>query len=349
MGWMVGNSHSAQSTIFGYIPSSLNLAVFMHVNYNALPKRPGHRSRGWKDSMELSRPILRLALAQMNSSNRHSPNIETVAAAAARAAGDDADVLALPEASGLMNRNRDESRGIVSTEDKDEFIAACREFASTYRLWIHIGSTPVSAGEGKYRNRTVLIDDRGRICARYDKIHLFDVFLPDRPPTGESKRYDPGEEAVLVDTPWGPWGLSICYDIRFPHLYRGYAAHGATILFAPSAFTVPTGRAHWEVLLRARAIENGAWIVAPAQVGKHDDGRITYGHSMIVDPWGHVVVDLGGEAPDQAIAVLDLKEAAAARKQIPSLKNERSYSFRREDARNPLRSVSNPKMEDENA
>ncbi|MDE0534243.1 MAG: carbon-nitrogen hydrolase family protein [Albidovulum sp.] len=283
------------------------------------------------------RKTLRISILQMNSSNRHRPNVATVAAAASLAGSENADLLALPEASGLMNRVREEARHLVSTEELDPYIAACRELASKFRIWIHLGSTPVADDSGRYRNRSLLIDNQGSIRARYDKIHLFDVFLPDRPPTGESKRYDPGTDAVLVDTPWGLWGLSICYDLRFPHLYRDYARRGATLMFAPSAFTVPTGTAHWEILLRSRAIENGSWIVAPAQVGKHDDGRITYGHSMIVSPWGEVAVDLGGSSTGQATAELDLEAAVSARNQIPSLKNAREYSIRRVDARHALR------------
>ena len=299
--------------------------------------------------LEHLRKSLRVSIVQMNSSNRHRRNIEAVEAAARKAEAENADLLALPEASGLMNRDRNEARRIITTEDGDPFISACCEFASTCRLWIHIGSTPVAAGMGKYRNRSVLIDDHGNIRARYDKIHLFDVFLPDRPPTGESKRYDPGTEAVLADTPWGPWGLSICYDLRFPLLYRDYARRGATILFAPSAFTVPTGSAHWETLLRARAIENGSWVVAPAQVGMHEDGRMTYGHSMIVGPWGQIVVDLGGSSAGQAVAELDIEATMSAREQIPSLKNERAYSIRRVDARHKRSTVNLPQMEEANA
>ena len=282
------------------------------------------------------RKSLRVSIVQMNSSNRHQLNIETVSAAARQAESDSSDLLALPEASGLMNRNREESRQMITTEEKDPFIAACRDFALARGIWIHIGSTPVADGGGKYRNRSILIDERGSIRARYDKIHLFDVFLPDRPPTGESRRYNPGAAAVMADTPWGPWGLSICYDLRFPNLYRDYAKRGAALLFAPSAFTVPTGRAHWEILLRARAIENGAWMIAPAQVGNHEDGRITYGHSMVVSPWGEVVVNLGGARTGQAVAELNLEAVKSAREQIPSLKNERKYSFSSVDARHSL-------------
>jgi len=209
--------------------------------------------------------------------------------------------------------------------DVDPFIAAAQEIAAQTGLWIHTGSTPVTGQGDRFRNHGSLIDPTGAITATYDKIHLFDVFLEGRPATGESGRYGAGDTAVLADTPWGPLGLSVCYDLRFPHLYRDYAKGGATLMLIPSAFTIPTGRAHWEVLLRARAIENGAYVVAAAQVGEHDDGRRTYGHSMIVSPWGEVLADLGPDAPGQVTLTLDMGAVASARRQIPSLANERPY------------------------
>ncbi|MEM9812209.1 MAG: carbon-nitrogen hydrolase family protein [Pseudomonadota bacterium] len=268
------------------------------------------------------RATLRLTMMQMTSTNRHQGNIDAVRAAAETA---ECDLLALPEAAGMMNRDREDARTQITDEAADPFIAACREIAAARGIWIHIGSTPVKGPGERYLNHTVLIDPVGAVVARYDKIHLFDVFLEGRGATGESKRYAPGEEAVLVDTPWGPWGLGICYDLRFPQLYRDYAKAGATLLFAPSAFTVPTGRAHWEVLLRARAIENGAFMIAPAQVGRHDDGRETWGHSMIVSPWGEILADLGPEATGTVTVELDLAEVERARSQIPNLRNERPY------------------------
>ncbi len=276
---------------------------------------------------------LRVSILQMNSSSRHQPNIEAVSSAAQIAATERAELLALPEGSGMMNRDREASGKLIATEENDAFIKACRSLASEHGLWIHLGSTPVATADGRRKNRTLLIDNLGQVRARYDKIHLFDVFLPDRPPTGESKRYDAGKRAVVVDTPWGAWGLSICYDLRFPHLYRTYAQSGAVILFVPSAFTVPTGEAHWETLLKARAIENGAWVIAAAQAGEHEDGRTTYGHSMIVSPWGTIKADLGGDQSRQMTIEIDLGEADTARARIPSLANERRYEFHRIDAR----------------
>lgn len=274
---------------------------------------------------------LRLCMAQMTSTNRHAGNIAWMQDAAARAKADGAHMLALPEVSGLCNKNRNEALALIVDHASDPFVAACRQTAAKHGLWIHTGSTPVKGPDGddgaRFLNHADLIDPTGEIIAGYDKIHLFDIFLDGKPPTGESRRYAPGGRAVMADTPWGPVGLTICYDLRFPNLYRDYAQAGATVLFIPSAFTVPTGRAHWEILLRARAIENGAFVIAPAQVGQHDDGRITYGHSMIVSPWGEVLADLGGDRPGLITVDLDLEGVATARRQIPSLQNGRPYAF----------------------
>jgi len=213
----------------------------------------------------------------------------------------------------------------------DPFVAACRDAAARHGLWIHTGSTPVSGPDGpegrRFLNHADLIAPTGEIAASYDKIHLFDIFLDGKPATGESRRYAPGARAVMAETPWGPLGMTICYDLRFPQLFRDYAMAGATMLFVPSAFTVPTGQAHWETLLRARAIENGAFVIAPAQVGLHDDGRATYGHSMIVNPWGSILAELDGETPGLTIISLELGEVTAARRQIPSLRHGRPYTF----------------------
>ncbi len=261
----------------------------------------------------------------MTSTNRHEGNVEEVERQAAIAASEGCDLLALPEAAGMMNRKMEDALQHTTSEKNDPFIGACREYASRHGIWIHVGSTPIQKS-GTLLNHSVLLDGSGAVCARYDKIHLFDVFLKDRA-SRESDRYAPGAEAVVVNTPWGPWGLSICYDIRFPHLYRDYAKNGARMIFVPSAFTVPTGKAHWEPLLRARAIENGCWIVAAAQTGKHDDGRVTYGHSLVVDPWGKVVSDLGEAGPQCDIVDIDLSLVETLRRQIPSLQHDRPYNL----------------------
>lgn len=268
---------------------------------------------------------LKVTLVQMRSTDNHQGNIEDVQKIVHKSG--DSDLIALPEASGMMNKNYKEARKSITTVEKDPYIKSCQQLAREVGKWIHIGSTPVRDGE-KYHNCSVLITPKGKILARYDKIHLFDVALHGRKVIGESQRYAAGETAILVDTPWGPWGMSICYDLRFPAIYRDYCQRGALLVFIPSAFTVPTGRAHWEVLLRARAIENGTWVIAAAQVGDHDDGRSTYGHSMIVNPWGEVIADLGGKEPCQENYTLDLTLANSSRQQIPSLINGREYAFR---------------------
>lgn len=274
---------------------------------------------------------LRLCLAQMTSTNRHAGNVAWLRDAAARAAAGGAQMLALPEAAGLVNRDRADALRQVVAHCDDPFVAACRAAAAEHGIWIHTGSTPVAGPPGpdgtRFLNHSDLIDPTGAIVASYDKIHLFDIFLDGEAPTGESLRYAPGDRAVLADTPWGPMGLNVCYDLRFPRLYRDYARAGAAMLLVPSAFTVSTGRAHWEILLRARAIETGAFVIAAAQVGRHDDGRETWGHSMVVDPWGAVVLAMDGTGAGIARVDLDLDAVVAARRQIPSLRNGRDYAM----------------------
>lgn len=272
---------------------------------------------------------LRLAIGQMCSADTHGVNIATVATFAANAAGQGAQVLALPEVAGLMNASRKVALTQVTPAQDDPFIAACQELATKHDLWIHSGSTPVLAPDGRFLNHTTLIDAAGAITADYDKVHLFDVQIDGQAPIGESKRYAPGDALVLADTPWGGFGLTICYDLRFPYLYRALGQAGARVIFIPSAFTVPTGRAHWEVLLRARAIETGAFIIAAAQSGTHADGRETYGHSLAVDPWGSVLADVGEGAPKMALVDLDLALVEKARAQIPALATGRDVPLRR--------------------
>ncbi|MBY6202736.1 carbon-nitrogen hydrolase family protein [Maritalea mobilis] len=275
------------------------------------------------------RATLRVALAQMCSADTHAENIATVTDLAARAAGEGAELLCLPEVAGLMNRNAEVARTQVVASEDDPFLLACRDLAAAHGIWIHAGSTPVLGPDGRFLNHSAVIDATGAIRADYDKVHLFDVAIEGQAPIGESKRFAPGEAAVMLDTPWGPWGLSICYDLRFPYFYRRYGQEGATIIFIPSAFTVPTGQAHWEVLLRARAIETGAFVLAAAQAGHHADGRETWGHALAVDPWGKVLADLGRDAPGLAVLDLDLSRVQAARAQIPALKTGRDVPLRR--------------------
>ena len=264
----------------------------------------------------------------MCSADCHGTNIDTVRALAAEARDHGAEILCLPEVAGLMNRNGKLARTQVVAAEDDPFLAACQDCAAREGMWIHIGSTPVLAPDGRFLNHSAVISADGTIRATYDKVHLFDVQIDGQAPIGESKRFAPGDALVMVDTRWGPWGLTICYDLRFPDVYRRYGQEGATLIFIPSAFTVPTGRAHWEVLIRARAIESGAFVLAAAQAGTHADGRETWGHAMVVDPWGTVLSDLGRSAPALAVIDLDLEAVAAARRQIPALTTGRDVPLR---------------------
>jgi predicted amidohydrolase len=201
-----------------------------------------------------------------------------------------------------------------------------RALARELKVWVLIGSALVARGSDKAANRAVLVSDRGEVITTYDKLHMFDVDLPNGDRYRESSLYEPGEDARIVDTPWGKLGLTICYDMRFPQLYRALAKAGAEIIAVPAAFTRPTGEAHWEVLLRARAIENGVFILAPAQGGTHEDGRTTWGHSIAVDPWGRILAAAGDDEPGVVMVDLDLDQVRTTRQAIPSLKNERDFT-----------------------
>lgn len=268
-----------------------------------------------------------LAVAQMTSGLDFESNISMLEAMAHDATKAGCNVLALPEVAGLMQRDFSAASTIVHPRHLDPWSAACAKSARQNRLWIHSGSSPVLGTSNKFRNEGAVFDNEGSEVARYGKIHLFDVDLPGEPPIRESDRYDPGDTGVILDTPMGRWGLTICYDLRFPALYRDYAKRGAQVVFVPSAFAVETGRAHWETLLRARAIENGVWIVAAAQTGDHADGRQTWGHSLVIDPWGNIALDMGREETGIAVVEIDLSRVSQARAQIPALLNERSYEI----------------------
>ena len=233
--------------------------------------------------------------------------------------------LLLPEYCGGL---RSEGPALVppaAPEDSHLVLAALRDFARARRVWILVGSLAVSSGEaGRFFNRSFLLDERGEIRARYDKIHLFDVQLSPEEVYRESARVVPGDEAVVAETPIGPMGLTICYDLRFPHLYRDLAHDGAEVLAVPAAFTRRTGEAHWHLLNRARAVENGAFVVAPCAIGPVPGGGACYGHSLVVDPWGRVLAD-GGERPGVVRALIDRGEVAAVRGRIPSLRHDRPY------------------------
>lgn len=238
-----------------------------------------------------------------------------------------ADMLFTPEMVGYLDRKRDRAAGTLTDEARDPVLAVVRKAAADAGLWVHVGSLGLKGerADGRWTNRGFVIDETGAVRARYDKIHLFDVDLPEGVSWRESAVYGPGEDVVAVETPWARMGLSVCYDLRFAELYLQLSNAGATILLVPAAFTVPTGKSHWETLLRARAIESAAFVIAAAQTGTHEDGRETYGHSMVIDPWGEVLLDMG-DAPGLAFVDIDLDRVTDVRARIPVLDHRRAIS-----------------------
>ena len=270
---------------------------------------------------------LRTALVQMSSTPDMSDNLAVAEALIHEAVAEKARFVLTPEVTSLMEPDRDRLLSKVVPEEDDTGLARLRAIAADAGIWLLIGSLAVKAGPNKVANRSFLVDDKGRIVSRYDKIHLFDVDLGDGTDYRESRTYEAGREGRIAETPWGKLGLSICYDLRFPHLYRTYGQAGAAMIAVPSAFTRTTGEAHWHVLLRARAIETGAYVLAPAQCGVHISGRETYGHSLIVDPWGRVVGD-GGTDPGVVVADLDFDEVIKMRRRIPSLMQDVAFELK---------------------
>jgi predicted amidohydrolase len=267
--------------------------------------------------------MTRIALCQANTGIDPAANAAALVEAVGEAAAAGAAMLFTPEMSGLLDRDRARSAGKVRTEAADPVLAAVRAAAAQAGIWVHVGSLAVLDEEGgKLSNRSFLIDREGEVRATYDKLHLFDVDLPSGESWRESASYAPGGRAVVADTPAGPLGLSICYDLRFPDLYRALTDAGALVLAIPAAFTVPTGSAHWHVLMRARAIEAGAFVVAAAQSGLHEDGRQTYGHSLVVGPWGEILLDMG-EGRGVGFAEIDLAEVEAVRARLPAIRHRR--------------------------
>ena len=270
--------------------------------------------------------MTRIALLQMTTGIDPAVNADTIASAVAEAAADGASMLFTPEMSGLLDRNRKRAAEKIVQEDEDPVLARVRSAAKEAGITVALGSLAVAREDGRWVNRAFVIDPKGEISARYDKIHMFDVSLDTGEKWNESAAYAAGERAVTVETPLGLLGLSICYDIRFPALYEALGREKCDAIAIPAAFTVPTGKAHWELMLRARAVEASAWVIAATQVGDHEDGRSTYGHSMVVDPWGEVVLDMGGEAPGLGFAEIDPERTADVRKQLPSLANRRQLT-----------------------
>ena len=268
--------------------------------------------------------IFKAAMIQMRTGVTPQANLDAAVKLIGQAKAAGAHYVQTPEITNIFDSNRERLFGNIHEEEADPTLAAMRELARKLGLHIHLGSFAIKVASDKAANRSILLDPQGEIVARYDKIHMFDVELDDGHTYRESRNYRPGDRAVLADLPWGRLGLTVCYDLRFPALYRALAEAGATILAIPSAFTQQTGEAHWHVLQRARAIENGCFVFAAAQGGKHENGRETYGHSLIVDPWGRVLAE-GGTEPDVVIAEIDMTQVLAARKRIPSLQHGRRF------------------------
>ena len=268
----------------------------------------------------------KVALIAMRSGRDPRGNLDAVLAAVDEAKRAGADYVQTPEMTNVMEVKRDRLFANIFSDESDPTLATLREVARKLGIYIHLGSLAIKASPEKAVNRSFLIDRSGEIVARYDKIHMFDVDLAGGESYRESNTYRPGELAVIADLPWGRLGLTVCYDLRFPALYRALAEAGASFLAIPSAFTRQTGEAHWHVLIRARAIENGSFVFAAAQGGKHENGRETYGHSLIVDPWGRVLAE-GGTEPGLVMAEIDPAEAVAARAKIPSLRHGRRFEM----------------------
>ena len=269
--------------------------------------------------------MTRAALFQATSGIDPAANGDALVRAVEAAAAGGAEMLFTPEMSGLLDRDRSRMAGNVAIEGEDRVLGRVREAAAKAGLWVHLGSLAVRSEEaGKLANRGFVIDGTGEIRARYDKIHLFDVDLPTGESWRESASYAPGAKTVIVrDTPVGALGLTICYDLRFPALFAALAEGGADVISVPAAFTVPTGIAHWHLLLRARAVEAGLFVVAAAQGGAHEDGRATYGHSLVVGPWGEVLLDMEGKHGSVGLVELDLARIAEVRSRVPALQHRR--------------------------
>ena len=273
-------------------------------------------------------PRFTAACVQMRSGRDPAVNRDAAVAGVRAAAAQGAAYVQTPEMTSLVERSRERLFAHVTTEDRDPTLAALREAARETGTVVHVGSIAVRSGD-KIANRAYLIDAEGGIVTAYDKLHLFDVDLPSGERWRESATYTGGACAVAATTALAVIGLTICYDIRFPGLYRALAEAGAEVLTAPACFTRQTGAAHWHVLQRARAIENGAFVISAAQGGVHEDGRETFGHSLIVDPWGRVLADTGGDEPGLILAEIDLAQVAEARARIPSLQHGRAFAVER--------------------
>jgi predicted amidohydrolase len=272
----------------------------------------------------MSSESVRIACLQMNSGSEFTTNLTTFSAMARKAAERGAEFILSPEYFLMMDGSGRVMREAALDEQGEPAISALTALAREIQVWLLAGSITLKSGEGRMCNRSLLISAGGDVVAAYDKIHMFDATLPDGKVIRESSAYRPGERAVLAQTPWGTLGMTVCYDLRFPGLYRALAQAGAILITVPSSFQRQTGRAHWHALLRARAIENECFVLAPAMCGDHAGDRQSYGHSLVVDPWGEVVAE-GGESPEIVYAEIDTRRAARIRGMIPSLDHDRPF------------------------
>lgn len=268
----------------------------------------------------------RVAVLQMTSGIDPEANAAGMVSAIEAAEVGGAAMLFTPEMSGLLDRDRARATRHIIVEDSDPVLAAVRDAAARSGIWVAIGSLAIAREDGRWANRSFVINASGDIVARYDKIHMFDVDLASGESWRESNAYAAGDQVVTIETPLGLLGLAVCYDVRFPALFQELGRQRCDVIAIPAAFTVPTGKAHWHLLQRARAVEASAYVVAAAQAGKHEDGRGTYGHSLVVDPWGKVLLDMGGETAGLGFAEIDPRRIAEVRAQLPSLANRKEIS-----------------------
>jgi deaminated glutathione amidase len=265
-------------------------------------------------------------LIQLRSSRDIAANLMEASKLIRQAASQGATFISTPEMTNVFEPDRERLKAVVMTEAEDSSVYGFVDLAAKLKIWLHLGSMALKGADGKLVNRTLLLNPKGEIVARYDKIHLFDVDLPNGDKYRESETYTGGTEAVKVDVPFCSLGFSICYDVRQPALYHALAKAGANVMLVPAAFTVPTGKAHWHVLLRARAIETGSYVIAAAQGGTHDSGRETWGHSKVVDPWGKVIAEAGVD-PEYLLFEIDPAQSIAARARIPALLHAREFTL----------------------
>lgn len=270
--------------------------------------------------------VFKAAAVQMRSGVDPAKNAVDFEDLVRDAAGQGAQYVQTPEMTGALVRDKSELLAMVQPQERDPIAAVAKRLAADLGIFLHVGSTAIARPDGKVANRAFLFDPKGSLIATYDKIHMFDVDLDKGESWRESATYEPGAGAVVADLPFARLGFAVCYDLRFPQLFRAEALQGADVLTVPAAFTRQTGEAHWHVLIRARAIENGAAVIAAAQGGLHEDGRETFGHSMIVDPWGRILAEADHDEPAVVIAEIDTDKSADARRKIPNLKNARDFS-----------------------